>query len=395
MRILALIPRSVPLGGGELVAVWMLEALKAEHELSVLAWEPLDLAEVNRFYGTALRADELTMIEPRRYPRTAVVLRERIGLRAHPIQRYQMLMWEARRLAANFDLIVSACDEADLGRPGIQYIHQPWSHHALGAVPVTVRSVRWRVRPWMLLSGYSVQRMRANITLTNSRWSAAEIERTLAIPAEVLRPPVPGRFRPRPWEQREQAVAVVSRFVPEKQIEMAIDAVRLLREDGEELRMHLIGSARHSAGSPYAARLRRYAAAEPWLELHEDLSRSELVELLCRCRYGLHPMANEPFGIAVGEMVRAGCIPLTRRSGGAVEIVPDDRLRFDSPAEAAERLQELTASSQLRAEIGAQLERWAEALTEEGFAREMRALVARTEQQRTSHPSEHAAVPDR
>jgi glycosyltransferase involved in cell wall biosynthesis len=379
MRILAISPRSMPLGGGELVTVWMLEALKAEHELSVLAWEPLDLAEVNRFYGTALRAHELTMIEPSRYTRTAAGLRERIGLRAHPIQRYQMLMWEARRLAGNFDLIVSACDDADLGPPGIQYIHQPWSHHALGSVPVTVGNARWRMRPWILLSGYSVQRMRANITLTNSRWSAAEIERTLAIPAQVLRPPVPGRFRPQPWERREQAVAVVSRFVPEKQIEMAIDAVRLLRRDGEELRMHLIGSARHSASSPYADRLRRSAAAEPWLELHEDLSRSELVELLCRCRYGLHPMANEPFGIAVAEMVRAGCIPLTRRSGGAVEIVPDDRLRFDSPAEAAQRLRELSASAQLRDEIRAQLERSAEALTEESFSREMRALVARIE----------------
>jgi glycosyltransferase involved in cell wall biosynthesis len=187
-------------------------------------------------------------------------------------------------------------------------------------------------------------------------------------------------------------VAVVSRFVPEKQIEMAIDAVRLLREDDEDLRMHLIGSARHAAGSPYAARLRRCAAAEPWLDLHEDLPRSELVELLCRCRYGLHPMANEPFGIAVGEMVRAGCIPLTRRSGGAVEIVPDDRLRFDSPAEAAQRLRELIASSQLRDEIRAQLERWAEALTEESFAREIRALVARIEQRRPNHSS---AVPGR
>lgn len=379
MRILAISARSVPLGGGELVAAWMLEALKAEHELSVLAWEPLDLAELNRFYGTALRAEELTMIEPSRYPRTAVVLRERIGLRAHPIQRYQMLMWEARRLAAGFDLIMTAFDEADLGGPGIQYIHQPWSHHAINAVPVTARDVRRRLRPWMLLSGYSVQRMRTNLTLTNSRWSAAEIERTLAIPAQVLYPPVPGRFRPRPWEQREQAVAVVSRFVPEKQIEIAIDAIRLLRADGEELRMHLIGSARHSADSPYAARLRRYAAAEPWLELHEDLSRSELVELLCRCRYGLHPMANEPFGIGVGEMVRAGCIPLTRRSGGAVEIVPDDRLRFDSPAEAALRLRELAACSQLREEIGAQLERWAEALGEESFARKLRTLVASVE----------------
>jgi glycosyltransferase involved in cell wall biosynthesis len=393
VRILALHPRGVACGGGDLVATWMLEALKDEHQLSVLAWEPLDLAALNRFCGTTLQAQDLTLITPRARLRAAIALSEGVGVRSHPVHRYQLLMREARRLAAGAELLLSAFDEADLGPPGIQYVHSPWSQIAMGAVPVCTHGRAARLRPWVLASGFSVERMRANVTLTNSRWTAEKIERALAIPARVVDPPVPGEFRPLPWERREHAVAVVARLVPEKQIELAIEAVRLLRLGGEELRLHVIGNARDRARPEYQVALRRRIAGEPWIELHEDLPRPELIGLLCRCRYGLHPMPDEPFGIAVAELVRAGCVPLTRRSGGVVEIVPDERLHFDSPAEAAARLRDLIASRELCEELRGTLRRRAEALAPERFVAQIRALVGEHERrQREGSSAEGAAA---
>jgi glycosyltransferase involved in cell wall biosynthesis len=382
VRILALYPRGVPCGGGDVVAAWLLEALKDEHQLSVLTWHSFDLAGLNRFCGTTLRERDLTLIAPRARLRAALALAEGIGVRSHPIQRHQLLMREARRLAAGVELVISAFDEADLGPPGIQYIHSPWSQIAIGAVPVTAHGAAARLRPWVLASGFSVRRMRANVTLTNSRWTARQIERVLAIPARVVHPPVPGPFRALDWEKREQAVAIVGRLVPEKQIELAIEAVRLVRLGGAKLRLHVIGNARDGAQPEYAIALRRRIARERWIELHDDLSRPELLELLCRCRYGIHPMPDEPFGIAVAELIRAGCIPLTRRTGGVVEIVPDERLHFDSPAEAAARLRALIASRQLCDELRGALRRHAEALAPERFVAEVRSVVAEIAQLR-------------
>jgi glycosyltransferase involved in cell wall biosynthesis len=364
------------------VAAWMLEALKSEHELTVLAWEPLDLPELNRFYGTALQPEDFRLLQPLARLRAPLNLAGRLGHDPHPVHRYQLLMRAAKRLAADTDLHVTAFDEADLGGRGIQYVHSPWTQIPLRAVPVTDAGVAARLRPWRLISGFSIDRMRANVTLTNSSWSAHQIERILAVRARVVRPPVPGSFPKRAWEQREDAVAAVARLIPEKRLEMAIEAVRLARRDGADLRLRVIGNAR-GADPGYPDALRRRIAAEPWLELHEDVSRSALAELLSGCRYGIHPMEREPFGLAVGEMVRAGCIPFTRREGGVAEIAPDERLKFDSAAEAAERLLAVMRSKELRDEIRADLDGRAAALSPERFVAKIRDAVAQFEPRQT------------
>jgi glycosyltransferase involved in cell wall biosynthesis len=352
----------------------MLEALKAEHELAVLAWDPLDLSELNRFCGTTLQPGDFTLLRPPATLRCVFDLARRHGLDPYGVQRYALMMRLARKYASSTDLCVTAFDEADLGGPGIQYVHSPFTQFALRSIPVTESGVAARLRPWRVISGFSTDRMRANLTLTNSSWSAAEIKRVLAVHARVVRPPVPGMFPRRAWERRNEAVATVARLVPEKRIELAIEAVRLARQKGTDLRLRVIGTTR-GADPGYVAALRRRIAAEPWLELHEDVSRSQLAELLVSCRYGIHPMAQEPFGIAVGEMVRAGCIPFTRRDGGAAEIVPDTRLKFDSAPEAAEGLWHAIGSRELQAEIRADLERRGDALRPEHFMTEIRSAV--------------------
>ena len=96
------------------------------------------------------------------------------------------------------------------------------------------------------------------------------------------------------------------------------------------MRLHIVGTDDDRA---YTAHIRRLAAADPaWITLHENLARADLAALLARQRYGIHAMEGEHFGIAVAEMVRAGCIVFVPRTGGPIEIVgADERLRFGSP----------------------------------------------------------------
>src|SRR5262249_56209356 len=44
-----------PPGGGNGVAAWFLQALACEHRVTVLSWRPVDVAPIDRFFGTNLR----------------------------------------------------------------------------------------------------------------------------------------------------------------------------------------------------------------------------------------------------------------------------------------------------------------------------------------------------
>ena len=55
-------PSLQPPGGGNGVAAWMLQSLKGQCELTVLTWAPVDLEEVNRFYGTTLTPADATAV---------------------------------------------------------------------------------------------------------------------------------------------------------------------------------------------------------------------------------------------------------------------------------------------------------------------------------------------
>src|SRR5258705_14024388 len=75
------------------------------------------------------------------------------------------------------------------------------------------------------------------------------------------------------------------------------------------------------------------------MSLHEDVRRAELAALVARHRYGIHGMSEEHFGMAVAEMVRAGCVVFVPRGGGQGEIVEgDERLLYSGREEAAAKI---------------------------------------------------------
>jgi glycosyltransferase involved in cell wall biosynthesis len=57
-------------------------------------------------------------------------------------------------------------------------------------------------------------------------------------------------------------------------------------------------------------------------------------------------MDNEPFGLAVAEMVRGGCIVFVPRNGGPMEIVGEDsRLLYATTEEAVRKILYVMKSS--------------------------------------------------
>jgi glycosyltransferase involved in cell wall biosynthesis len=374
VRVLFMQPSIGPPGGGNLVAAWMIEALREEHRVTLLARDPPDLAACNRIFGTSLRPEDFEVL-----PAPGSV--RRLGALAPTplaLVKHALLLRRARQLAPDYDVLMTADNEADFGRRGIQYVHYPkldpvrpdvdlrWYHGSRSAMALYYRLAR-------RLGGMSDDGIRRNLTLVNSAFIAARIRKLYGVDPVVLHPPVPGDFPVVPWEARENGVVALGRISPEKRLEDVVEILRRVRARGEAVRLHLVGTGHDAA---YTARIRRLVAAEAaWIRLHEDLARAELVALLARQRYGLHAMVGEHFGIAVAEMVRAGCIVFVPRTGGPIEIVGDDRLLFSSVDDAADRivatLRDPARQADLRAHLAARAERFSTA----HFVARMREIV--------------------
>ena len=333
MRVL-LVQRSLrPPGGGNAVAAWMVQALSDRHDVSTLtstSWSP---EQTNAFYGTAIRGDRVTRhVIPPPWSWLARLPEHRGNrLRLCSVLRY------ARPLANRFDLMVIADNYGAFAKPGIQYLHFP---AALQPLPTRLAPIvrlyfaccdRLVGIPWTAAAG--------NLTLANSRWTAAALARVRGVPAtHVLHPPVLDPGAGEPWERRHDTFLCIGRLHGSKRIEVAMSILRRVRAQVlPDARLLIVGSP---VDRDYTRRLHRFAARDrDWIDFREDLPRAELNTLMGECRYGIQAMEDEHFGMATAEMTRAGCVVFPHASGGSVEVVDgDSRLLWRTEDDAVARI---------------------------------------------------------
>ena len=372
MRILFAQPSLQPPGGGNAVAAWMVQALKDEHEVTLLTWSPLDLAAVNRFNGTRLAPGDVRTLRvpgPWRWPV------EPVPLPVH-LLRTAILLRAVRRHAAAHDLVVSANNESDFGRPGVQYIHYPWNVFTPADQHLRWYHPRALVRLYAGLcravSRFSREGMRSNVTLVNSDWTGGVVRRRYGVATRTVHPPVATEFPAVPWEAREPGFVCIGRIAPEKALDRVLDVVAAVRREVPAVRLHLVGTPEHRG---YYRHIAGRARAED-IALHHDLSRADLIALMTRQRYGIHGMPEEHFGMAVAEMVAAGCIVWAPDSGGPVEILGDARLTYGSTEEAVTKILRVLRAPDEQAALRAHLGGRAPRFSTERFIGEIRTAVA-------------------
>jgi glycosyltransferase involved in cell wall biosynthesis len=375
-RILFVQPTIMPPGGGHVLAAWMLQALASEHRVTLLTWERPRLDVVDRHGGTTLASASFTV-------ETVSPIADRV-LRLAPVPatlyRALHLMRVARRAVGSYDLAVTADSEADLGPPAVQYIHYPKL-----ALDRPDRDLSWYSRARLLrrayqaigcrLFGYSPARMARNRTLVNSEYMRAIVADRLGIEATVLHPPVPGDFPDVPWERRDDGFVCLARLSPEKRLLEIVEILAEVRRRHPTLTLDVVGAPDdHDYTRRLAERAREHG---PWVRLHQDVSRDALTSLLAARRYGIHAMADEPFGMAVAELIRAGCVVFAPDTAGPAEIIGTyPLLTFRSAAEAIERIEGILASADAQRRARDHLSSRAVLFTTERFVAEIRAVVS-------------------
>jgi len=403
-KILLVVPRLAVLGGGEAVAAWMLQALREDYDLSVLTWTP-SIAEddINRFYGTSLTTEDFRLLGPPPPLRALFDLLARWNAR-HEFLKRCLLYRLTRRLKDRFDIMIAPTEELDFGRPGIQYVTFPGFVSAYLAEQRAISQGWWprnwgllrqRLHPWRMLSGLSFEGIKKNLTLACSDWSGEAVHQLYGINTATLYPPVAVDFPKVAWEQRKNRFVCVGRFVAEKRLELVIDILAAVRAQGYDLELQLIGLLWDDpAGRAYYHKVKCLAQKHAtWVSLAENVDRQQVAEMISHSRYGIHASELEPFGIAVAEMIRAGCIAFTGRIGGQAEIIGrDERLMFGTVDEGVRKIVAVLRSPEQQSALRDELAVRGTRFSSEQFVGAIRKLVRQFHQDH-SERSRVRAVP--
>jgi len=156
-------------------------------------------------------------------------------------------------------------------------------------------------------------------------------------------------------------------------LEKVCQIVGHVKRTFHEVHLHIIGTPDDRT---YRKRMYHEIRDKPWITISENISRGQLIQLISTHRYGIHGMIDEPFGIAVAEMVQGGCIVFAHRTGGPKEILGEnDHLLYHTADEAARKIIRVMASEALQVSIRKSLRSRRNLFTQAIFQQRMREIV--------------------
>jgi len=338
-------------GGGEAVAMAVIEALQVDHDVTLMTVTDPDIDALNEYFNTDVDTEALAV---RRAGWLAPILNARVGLRYHSLQN-ALLGRYARRRARAFDVLLSTTNELGLPAGSIEYVHVPFDWTVClddredGFHP-TLDGDSLYERLCTAIASVSVADIRKNTVFANSEWTANAFEEAYDVRPAVLYPPVDtSEFTDVSWEERENGFVTIGRIERSKRIAELIVLVDGLRERGHDIHLHIVGP---TVDERYGRQVALLAAQRSYIRLEGELSRTELVDLVCSHRYGLHGKRDERFSIAVAELAAGGTLPFVPASGEQIAIVRDDpRLLYDSIPDAIGRIDRVLSKRTLQHEL--------------------------------------------
>jgi glycosyltransferase involved in cell wall biosynthesis len=171
------------------------------------------------------------------------------------------------------------------------------------AMKVALRALTSALRQWDVGAARQPDHF-----IANSKVVAERIQKAYGRTAEVIHPPIDvDRFQPS--NQIDDYYMLLSRMVPYKRLDLAIEACTRLKK-----KLVVVGTGPQ----------RKYleSLAGPTVQFAGRVSDAEAVRLASRCRALLFP-GEEDFGMAPLEVAAAGRPTIAYRAGGATETVVD------------------------------------------------------------------------
>lgn len=383
-------------GGSEATAMWALEALLPDHDVTFVTAAPLgndDWDSLNRAYGTRVDPTRMKVIKAPALP----------GVNGPRRLSHLQVRWFerfCRRIAGSFDQCLSAYNPISFGRPAIQLIgdfsfceETRVRLHAHGTMPLRhqpnlVRGLYLKLGEWIEVAKPPLREW-DDLMLANSAWAARQLEDHFRIARpRVLHPPVPLPPAPPAADRDPFAFVCLGRVVPEKELERIIHLLARLRADGFPVTLTIAGDV---GDSDYARSIADLAASQGgWIATPGFLHLEEKQKVLSTHPFAIHACRIEAFGIAVAEMAAMGCIPFVPASGGAGEIIPFSELRFSTDDEAVAKMSALLRDPGRVRELASLMPEQAARFAPERFVERLREHVLSFG--RSGDPRHHASA---
>lgn len=375
---IAIVHPQLRFGGSEARALWGVEALKRDFNVTLITGGVVDLGRLNAYYGTRLDAQEFS-IRTVRMPLGLHRSAKFAGLRGAFVQRY------IKRVAREFDLMISTYNPCDFGVPGVQFIADfsfidEWRDQLH---PELNTERRWWYGDSLLRRSYlglcgaiapvNREPWKQNLTVANSDWSGNLLRREFGIESRTLYPPVAAEFPVVPWEQKENGFVCVGRIVPEKRMDAVIRILDKVRAAGHDVHLHILGGL---DDSPFGVTLLRMAVQRGWIRIEGRTFGQRKIDLMAGHRFGINACENEAFGIAPAELVKAGCITFVPASGGQQEIVDHPMLTIGNEEDAAGKICSVLSSVTLQEDLRRHLAGQAQKFSVQNFQAGLRQVVS-------------------
>jgi len=374
---IAIIHPHLRFGGSEARALWGVEALKRDFDVTLITGGPVELERLNVYYGTNMRRGEFQILQ-------APMPFGLLGSTRFAALKGAFLQHYVRRVAPEFGLMISAYNAFDFGRPGIQFIAdfsfiEEWRWNL---DPALRSQNRWVYGDSILRRCYlglcrAIAPMdrdawKRNVTVANSDWSGNLFRREFGIESHTVYPPVGGEFPEVPYVQRENGFVCIGRVMPEKRMDVVVRILERVRQGGHDVHLHILGALEDSA---FGQGLQKMASEREWVKLEGRTFGQKKKELLAGHRFGINGRENEPFGIAPAELVKAGAITFVPASGGQAEIVNHPMLSFEDEEDAARKICTVLASDALQEKLRQHLAEQARKFSVENFQAGLREVV--------------------
>jgi glycosyltransferase involved in cell wall biosynthesis len=363
-------------GGPDTIAMWLIHALCAHFDVTLVTTSQFDLDFFNRFAGTQLEQDQFHIRRLSLLPTPPAL----------PMSAIQSALFQrsARACAAEFDLCLSPMNIIDLGVPAVHYlVDLDWPGHpeqAFGSVTALPkrRSVSVPRRLYHALSTRVQNRsgrdlLREDALVSISDWVATAM-RAVGVESPVIYPPVPWVARENHWDSRRKDFVWIGRIDPSKKLEDAVSIVAGLRDAGIDCAIHIVGTA---VDRDYLNSIRSLAKRMgDWIVLEGPLYGEDKASFLAQFRYAIHTRADEPFGITLVELMKAGCIPFAPNSCGSAEILDHPALLFANKDQAVANIRKLISDPDLTISVRSFLMHRAELFSPERFCKSFVTLVS-------------------
>lgn len=226
-----------------------------------------------------------------------------------------------------------------VGVPFLAWVGTPWH----GDRDARVRTFPWHRRLLdRSLNGPVLRRMERRVLrapqgriVTISQHTACELEQISGCKTNgvLYLPPDPAHFRPQPDARVSWRIGFAGRYGdPRKQLDLLLDAVALLHQQGHPLQLELTGEREGQRLITAAVQARGLDAV---VRCHPYLTPAELAAVMQRWDLFVIPSHQEGLCISALEAMACGVPVVSTRCGGSEDFVLPDRTGLLVPQEAS------------------------------------------------------------